>query len=110
MNYKEDIQDNCWIIYLKDEIIDENIETLREQVLVALENKYDYLILNMADVAFINSEALGVLVSLYKEIHKNKSKYVLTELNKKVKKIFELTRLDQIMDIRDSNNDVINSV
>ena len=56
--------------------------------------------LDFSQCVFLDSTGLGVLVGLYKKCAENRSEMILRNLNSDVKKIFQMTRLDQIFTIR----------
>lgn len=56
--------------------------------------------LDFAHCVFLDSTGLGILVGLYKRCAENRSELILRNLNPDVKKIFQMTRLDQIFTIR----------
>ena len=55
--------------------------------------------LDFSGCSFIDSTGLGVLVSLYKKCSEQGSHMILKHLSSDVRKIFSMTRLDQIFTI-----------
>ena len=79
--------------------IDEATE-LREKLIDMIENnKYDFL-LDFSNCTFIDSTGLGVLVSLYKRINEHRGTLKLIKLNHNVMRVFKLTRLDKVFEIK----------
>lgn len=60
------------------------------------------VILNLGELQFMNSMGLGVVVSLLKNIRKGGGDLKLVELTPNIKTLFEITRLDGIIDIFDT--------
>lgn len=56
--------------------------------------------LDFGQCVFLDSTGLGVLVGLYKKCAEKHSDMVLRNLNSDIKKLFQMTRLDQIFTIR----------
>jgi anti-sigma B factor antagonist len=54
------------------------------------------LILDFANVKFLSSSALGVLITLHKKSTTAKGRVVLCSLRDDLKKVFEITRLDRM--------------
>ena len=59
------------------------------------------MLLNLAEVSFVDSTGLGFLVSLRKELMARGRKLSLCGANSKVRLLLELTRMHQIFDIYD---------
>lgn len=58
------------------------------------------IILNLHSVSHLNSTALGILVQTYAEIQSTPRSLILCEVKKQVRNIFEVTKLNTILDIR----------
>lgn len=56
--------------------------------------------LDFGQCVFLDSTGLGVLVGLYKKCEENHGSIVLRNINPDVKRVFQMTRLDQIFTIR----------
>jgi anti-sigma B factor antagonist len=72
---------------------------LKEEILQRLETGARSIILNMAQVDFINSSGLGTLVSILKEVRSVGGRLVLSNLASYVEEIFEITQLSEIFEI-----------
>ncbi len=72
---------------------------LKEKVLDHVSKGARSIILNMAQVDFINSSGLGTLVSILKETRARGSRLVLSNLANHVHEIFEITQLAEIFEI-----------
>ena len=68
----------------------------------------NHLVINLAEVHFIDSSGLGVLVSAFKELG-NSGELKLCEVKEGVRSIFELTHLDRIFDIHRSEKGAVES-
>ncbi len=65
------------------------------------------LILNMANVQYIDSSFLGALVSVLKYVISFKSDIILVGLNNDIYNLFALIRLDKVFKIYDSFNEAL---
>ncbi|HAU38771.1 MAG TPA: anti-sigma factor antagonist [Phycisphaerales bacterium] len=65
------------------------------------------LVLDFRAVNFMSSQMLGVLVSLMKRSAAIKGKVVLCALRDELKKVFEITRLDKIMNFASDETEAI---
>lgn len=72
---------------------------LREELLPLSEGKNKILTVNLKDVSYMDSTGLGVFVGLFKQLNKNEGELRLIELSAQLKRLFELTGLNKIMNI-----------
>lgn len=76
-----------------------NVKSLKAQVLDALESgQWTYLI-DMANIDYLDSSGLGMLVFLKKEILRRDSKMVVINLTHSVLSILQLTKLDEFFEV-----------
>ncbi len=61
-------------------------------------------VLNLEKVDYLNSTALGVLVSAHSNYSKRGGSIKLTNLDKRVKSVFLVTKLTLVFDVCDSNS------
>jgi anti-sigma B factor antagonist len=54
------------------------------------------LFLDLTDVPYVDSVGLGSLVSAYISLHKLGRRIVLTGVNRRVQKVFEITKVEQL--------------
>lgn len=57
------------------------------------------VVLDLSEVNYMDSTGLGVFVGFYKEIQANNGNMVITGLNQRLYRLFEITGLDDIMQI-----------
>ena len=72
---------------------------LKDDVLKHVAAGRNKIILNLAQIDFINSSGLGTLVSILKEVRLAKGRLVLSNLAGYVQEIFEITQLSHIFEI-----------
>ncbi len=70
-------------------------ETLSEQ----LEKQHQNIVIDCSDLNYISSAGLGVFMSYIEEFKGNNQKFVLFGLSEKVKNVFDMLGLDQLMNI-----------
>ena len=105
--------DNATVAYLSEENI------LRARDITAIENsvmplieKTDgvNLIINFRNVKFLTSSALGLLIRISKRAHENNGKMLLCAIAPKIYQIFEITRLDKVFSIYDTQVQALESL
>src|SRR6185312_15775097 len=57
--------------------------------------------LDLSEVAYIDSTGLGVFVGFYKSLKENEGYVKITGVNTRLKRLFEITGLDEIIDIEE---------
>lgn len=82
---------------------------LKNEVKNLMGSEHNQLHLNLAEVDFINSSGLGVLVSIMKEVRLQKGRLTLSNLASYVQEIFEITQLSHIFEIFNSEEEAIQS-
>lgn len=60
------------------------------------------IVLDLSNVAYIDSAGLGSLVAILKDARNSGKSFVLSSLKPNVKRIFEMTRLDKVFRIVDT--------
>lgn len=80
-------------------------ETLREMV-AKNQNK---ILLNLADVTYIDSSGIGELVSGYTTVTNTGGQLKLLNLNKRVKDLLQITKLYTVFEVKEDEADAIRS-
>ncbi|HUU44574.1 MAG TPA: STAS domain-containing protein [Acidobacteriota bacterium] len=73
---------------------DRENQNLHEEVLNTIQNEPAAVILNLADVRFMVSAALGLMIGEYLQATENGVKLMLTNLQDRVRELLYITRLD----------------
>src|SRR5205807_10613819 len=76
--------------------------SIREQVHSLLADEKHRLIIDLDDVGFLDSTALGVLVGALKRARMDDGEVRIACAQPRVLKVFEITRLDSAFDLFDS--------
>ncbi len=66
--------------------------------------------LNFADLDYMNSSGIGLLVTLLVRVQRQKQKLLAFGLNEHYKQIFELTRLNEAIGIYETEQDAVRAV
>lgn len=73
---------------------------LREKLNHLLSEGYTDFVLDFNECTFIDSTGLGVLITIYKKCEEVQGSFKLLSIAPQVMKVFQLTRLDKVFDIR----------
>jgi anti-sigma B factor antagonist len=82
---------------------------LRDAVLKELAADHKELLLNLAEVTYMDSSGLGELISAYTSVRNRGGEIKLLNLTKKVDGLMQITKLATIFDISDDENTAIAS-
>lgn len=89
------------IVALSGRLVIAGVPQIRQKLLAIIEQGNGKLILHLAEVGFMDSSGLSVLVSVFKAARIRGGEIVLLGLSPTVRSLIELTRLQQIFSIFD---------
>ena len=94
--------DVTFVTFTEERIVDdEQISKLKESLEPVIEkNENKKLLLNFSNVSFMTSAFLGLLVRIHKKVRELNGRLQLSNLDPDLYKIFEITQLTKIFDIR----------
>jgi anti-sigma B factor antagonist len=67
------------------------------------------LLLNFKNVEHLSSAALGMLITLDKQVTESQGKLKLSNIRPQIFEVFKITRLNRLFDIHDTADDAIQS-
>ena len=93
--------DITFVTFSDEEILDEGqIRELQEAIGPIIEkNKDNRMVLNFANVKFMTSAMLGLLVRVHKKVLERGGQIELRNLDPNISKVFEITQLTKVFDI-----------
>jgi anti-sigma B factor antagonist len=83
--------------------------TLRETVSQLLAKNQKKILLNLADVNYIDSSGIGELVSAFTTVRKQGGDLKLLNLTKKVHDLLQITKLYTVFDVKDDEAAAVKS-
>jgi anti-sigma B factor antagonist len=100
MNLSHEKVNGYSVLTIRDERIDaHNSGELKEYLLQMIEGGESRIIVRLGYVRFIDSSGLGALLSGNKGVIAKSGKLALTNIQKQVLSMFELTRLNRVFEI-----------
>lgn len=100
MNLNREKIKGCNVLFIQEERIDaHNSGELKEAILHLIEQGEVNIIVQLAQVRFIDSSGLGALLSGYKNAALKSGRLAITNMQPQVLSMFELTRLNRVFDI-----------
>jgi anti-anti-sigma factor len=104
------LDDGIGLIEAKGSLVggDETIE-LRQAVAGFADREYTKLIIDLSEVTYLNSTAIGVLVSAHTSYTRRGWHISLCGMNKNITNIFVITKLTLVFDVYDTREEAIKS-
>lgn len=87
------------IVALAGRLVMADVPQVRQRLLATVERGNGKLVLDLAEVGFMDSSGLSVLVSVFKAARLKNGDVALLHLSPTVRSLIELTRLQQIFTI-----------
>lgn len=72
---------------------------VRDELLPRAEKTGTNIIVDLTEVNYMDSTGLGVFVGLFKSLKENDGKLVLTGMSARLKRLFDITGLADVMDV-----------
>jgi anti-sigma B factor antagonist len=102
MKFKTRQVDGVTVLDLSGKItLGEGSVTLRDAVRDVLSKGQNKILLNLADVTYIDSSGIGELVSAFTTVKNSGGELKLLQLTKKVKDLLQITKLYTVFDVKD---------
>ena len=110
LNILSEIQDDIAIIRLDGDLVVSEVEKLRSEIRELAEKNIHKVILDFADIDFIDSSGIGLLVEILKSLSKYEGGQLkIVNINKQVKDILKQIQLFSIFDIYASEEEALES-
>lgn len=99
------------ILTLKGQFVGgDETDELRQTIKDIADQKKRNLIIDLDKVSYLNSTALGVLISAHAHFAKKEGKIVLCNVGKSIENLFVITKLTLVFPIFDSREEAIKSI
>ncbi|UCZ53688.1 STAS domain-containing protein [Bacillus shivajii] len=101
MNLQIDIQEqnNADVVYLTGEVDVYTSAKLKESLAPLTEKGQNTLIVDLSQVSYIDSTGLGIFIGALKSVDKAGGTLKISGVNDRVKRLFEITGLNEVIDI-----------
>jgi anti-sigma B factor antagonist len=110
MKFKTRQVDGITVLDLSGKItLGEGSVTLRDAVRDVLAKGQNKILLNLADVNYIDSSGIGELVSAFTTVKNAGGELKLLQLTKKVKDLLQITKLYTVFDVKDDEAAAVSS-
>lgn len=93
-----EVKHDILLVRLRGELDHHTAEELRIKLTETIENqKIMHIVLNLENLAFMDSSGLGVILGRYKQINNHGGKMVVCSISPAVKRLFEMSGLFKII-------------
>ena len=89
-------------VFLKGEIDIYTVEQITQDLLPLTKIKDHTVIVNLKEVNYMDSTGLGLFIKALKSTKKHESVLKLTQLQKRVARLFKITGLNEVIQIEDT--------
>ncbi|MFN8062002.1 MAG: STAS domain-containing protein [Vicinamibacterales bacterium] len=110
MHIDERVVGDVTILDLKGKmVLGEGDQILKDKVSSLLSQGHKKLLLNLADVPYIDSAGLGEVVRTYTTVSRQGGKLKLLNLTKRIQDLLSITKLLTVFETFDSEQDAVSS-
>jgi anti-sigma B factor antagonist len=107
VSFTGDGDDGWAVVALTGELELATAPRLRQEVVSLVGEGHTRVVLDLSRVDFVDSVGLGIVVSALKRVRARGGELVVAGAVPRVKALFELTRLDEIIELHDRVDDAI---
>ncbi|MFN2340294.1 MAG: STAS domain-containing protein [Halanaerobium sp.] len=95
------IENNKAVLKFEGEVIFDNSNQLKEEVKKRLAKKegIESLIIDLSKVPYLDSSGVGVVLSLFKFMRNRNGSLAIAEPNEKIRRVFEVTKMTEIIPV-----------
>ena len=90
-------------------LIGEGDELLREKINQLVENGTERIVLNLAEVPYVDSAGLGEIVRCYTTVSRKNGKLKLLHLTKRIHDLLSITKLLTVFEVYDTEEEAVKS-
>ncbi|OFY85172.1 MAG: hypothetical protein A3F72_05170 [Bacteroidetes bacterium RIFCSPLOWO2_12_FULL_35_15] len=106
--YTSKKQDNISIFKLQGELIDKNqAMSLLEEINECIANNEFNILLDLADLKYLNSTGLNVIITILTKARKGGGDVAVCNVSKKVNELLVITKLNQVFNVCSSEKNAI---
>ncbi len=96
------------VVRLQGELDHHTAEELRSRVDEVLrQTEIRHIVLSLADLAFMDSSGIGVILGRYKQIAARSGEMVVCSINPTIRRIFEMSGLFKVIKIRENEAEAL---
>ena len=98
------------IIDVEEYLIVGNRQKLKKRILDEIDKGKRKFVIDFSKSLYVDSSGLGVLISISKKIDEQDGELRLASLNKGLRTLFELTKLDTLFEIAENREEALRDI
>lgn len=107
-HYKISPKSSVSIVHMGGELIEKSQgEPLVQEIKALLEKGSRKFVLDFSNLRYMNSSGLGILVTILTKVRNNGGELAVTNLNKKIKELLVITKLNQMFHVTNTLEEAI---
>lgn len=95
------------IVDITGDLVASTAEDFKGQILKLTEKNFNYILVDMSKINFMDSSGLGTCMAIHKLLNGKEGQLVCAKPNEAIAKVFRITRADQKLNIAATKNDGI---
>ncbi len=108
MEIKQRVNGKWHILDITGHIKGNEVSHFRLAIQKAIQEKKLFLVANMADVGFIDSSGVGMLITCHQDLKAAGGRLILMRLSDDIYDLFEMTSIDRLFEIVDNEEELAN--
>jgi anti-sigma B factor antagonist len=102
-DYKSSKQNTINVFLLQGELIDRNqAAELLEEVEKGIGNNENKVLLNLAELKYLNSSGLNIIINILTKLRKADGDVAICNINKKISELLVITKLNTVFNVCNS--------
>ena len=102
--------DQSTVIRIRGEVDLYSSPEVRKAIMFLVQKKTPVVLIDLAKVTYMDSSGIATLVEGLQQTSKYKGKFAITNLRATVREVFELSRLDKVFDIYETETEAFESL
>ncbi len=108
MHFVETVKGDVTVVAVKGNLTHkEDTDKLHERLMAVLKKNGCKIVLDLKNVSMITSLGIGGIIRALRAVREGKGDLKLSSVNASVKKVFDITKLNEIIDIVDSSDEAV---
>ena len=111
MHFVENKINNVYVLTVKGNLVQkEDTDKLQERLMSMMDsNNAKFIVIDLKHVIIISSLGIGGVIRALRTVKEKKGDLKLSAVNASVKKVFDITKLNELIEIHDTSDEAIKS-
>ena len=110
MHFVETKFNNVLVLTVKGNLVQkDDTDKLQSRLVEIIENKSKYVVMDLKHVSIITSLGIGGVIRALRTVKESGGDLKLSAVNASVKKVFDITKLNELIEIHETSDDAVKS-